>query len=778
MQRSVLVPYQAYLSFSCPVFYGVIIILAINVKIVSTINCTAGTYSSAISATNCTACAVGAYSTALGASSASVCTSCAAGTYATAVGSTSCIGTCFLIPAYTVDSACGLQYKGFGPVYYNCGKCTCPVGYRYVLEYDDKYYDEYCKLCTTGSFSSTNGPTVCSLCGPGTYSSSAGLSQCSLCSMGKYSNSSGSKVESSCILCSSGTYLSIGGASSCTACEGGKYNAATGAINCTLCDIGKYHSSTGALTSSNCTWCEAGTYSSTAGPTVCSLCSGVTYITVIGSTACSACAPGTYSTAIKRTACTNVFTWNASNYPLITPSATASLTAGAKAGSSSWLLPGNGVGITWSSWSCCTPTSGNGVWYLISGANNPATGQTFLQSIWALSSMSYITFTSGVSNDFYFPSVSKNMGFIAFELVCGTVSCGANVNFGVDLNKNGNIDFGTQAAAVAERGCGMSIGSISGRLHAADGLQTSYTGTLDSGTRWFKLRLIIDIQAETMRMDSKTLYSVTANPVYNSQWTPQISGVNASFNWGATDAQNPALWDGIMFSSCKESVRVPWFTFTTYPVIGTIFDNKSFTLQQCETGTFWVNSSFCQYCSAGSYSSATGLSVCSKCESGSFAPTEGSTSCISCESGTFGVGIGFTACVPCSIGYYSGSAGSTICSLCSAGTYTNKTSSSSCSSCQPGTYTSVESASVCSECTVGTYISAVGASANSCIECSAGTYASTTSASVCSNCMDATYTLNTGASACTTCPTCSQFGYYMADCSGGSAGICKKCVNT
>ena len=89
----------------------------------------------------------------------------------------------------------------------------------------------------------------------------------------------------------------------------------------------------------------------------------------------------------------------------------------------------------------------------------------------------------------------------------------------------------------------------------------------------------------------------------------------------------------------------------------------SSSVRVSETGTFWVNYSFCQYCSVGLYSSATGLSVCNKCETGSFAPTEGSTSCISCESGTFGVGIGSTSCVPCSIRYYSDSTGSTICSL-------------------------------------------------------------------------------------------------------------------
>jgi hypothetical protein len=330
------------------------------------------------------------------------------------------------------------------------------------------------------------------------------------------------------------------------------------------------------------------------------------------------------------------------------------------------------------------------------------------------------------------------MGFVSFELTCGTISCGASVNFGVDLNQNGNIDAGT----AAEKGCGMSMGSIAGTVNAADGTSTAYPGTLNTGTRWFKLRLLIDIQAGTMRVDSKSLYLVTGIVVNNPQWTRQISGVNAKFNWGSTNAQNPALWDGVMFTSCKESVKMPEFKFTSYPVVGTYFNNITLTLQPCEAGTFWVNSSFCQNCPVGTYSSSTGMSVCSRCTKGMYSANYGLTSCISCELGTFGIVEGSASCVPCSTGSYSNYTGATMCISCTVGTYANTASSSVCSACQPGTYASVNSSSGCSDCQIGEYTPA------------------------------------TGSTVCSQCLSCTLTGYYTTGCGGTSPGTCTLCINT
>ena len=682
--------------------------LIASLDLASAIACTAGTYASIATATHCTSCETGKYSTTVGGSASSVCVLCGTGKFSTAVGSTTCLGSC----SFSLTE-CGKDLSA-SDGFYNCERCTCAAGAYYIKDYDGKYYSEYCALCSRGLHSSING------------------------------------------------------ASTCKSCEAGKYSSETGAIVCTSCEIGKYLSLTGGSSVSNCLLCETGTYSSVIGTSTCTLCSEVTYITMSGSTECTSCAPGTYSTAIKRTGCTNTFTWSASNYPGITPAASATATQGVRSNSTSWFLPGNlnGIGIQWSSpWSCCTPTSANGVWYLISGVRNPASGQTYLQSIWASTSVSYITFTSGISNEFYFPKISRNIGFISFELECGGISCSgdpaaANVNFGVDLNNNGNIDFGT--AGAIEIGCGMSIGATSGRVHAANGTQTQYTRTLSTNTRWFGFRLILDIQAGTMRIDSKSLYFVSAtSPVNNPQWMPQISGINANFNWSALDAQNPALWNGVMFTSCKESVKVPWFTFTSYPTIGTIFNQTSLNLEVCPAGTYWINSSQCLQCPVGLYSSATAMSACSNCTPGTYSTSEGAVGCTNCLAGT-----------------YAETAASSVCSNCPIGTYSPTAAASACFSCPSGKYTSAASASMCSTltCQAGTYLSA--STAVECSICQAGTYSSDTSANMCLDCKEGTYTPEIGASVCTTCPACSLNGYYTAGCSGTAPGSCEKCVNT
>jgi hypothetical protein len=295
------------------------------------------------------------------------------------------------------------------------------------------------------------------------------------------------------------------------------------------------------------------------------------------------------------------------------------------------------------------------------------------------------------------------------------------MNFGVDLNSNSNIDAGT----VAEKGCGMSFGSrTSGSIVAADGTTTAYIANTNGvGTSWYRYRLLLDIQAGTMRVDYLSLYTtVTVN---NPQWITQIPYIDAKFNWGAINAQNPSLWNGVMFTSCKESVHMPWFIVTNYPVIGTYFNTSSLEIKLCETGTYWVNASLCQICPIGTYSSTSGASACRQCVTGSYALTSG-----------------LSACTSCAVGTYMSREGSTNCTACAAGTFADQEMASVCSDCPAGTYSSVKSASMCTSCSGNTYTPIIGA-------------------------------LN-----CTQCPLCSKRGYYMTGCSGTSSGGCDKCTNT
>ena len=380
-----------------------------------------------------------------------------------------------------------------------------------------------------------------------------------------------------------------------------------------------------------------------------------------------------------------------------------------------------------------------------------------------------------MSNEFYFPKIVSSQGFVTFEVMCGSAVCTASMNFGADLNKNSKMD----TAIATEKGCGMSFGSrSSGSVVAADGTTSSYVSNLfGAGTTWHRYRLLIDIQAGKMRVDYKSLYTTVA--VNDSQWITQIPYIDAKFNWGATTAQNPSLWDCIFFSSCKEGVHVPWFTVTIYPVIGTYFNSTSLTLQACEAGTFWINSSFCQDCPVGTYSSATGMSVCSECKTGTYALTERSSSCTYltqqvCEAGTFWTNSSF--CQDCPIGTYSSATGMSMCSKCEIGTYAPTERSSSCTLCEAGTYMSDIGAATCVPCSAGNYSGGIGST--TCTPCAVGTYANSASSSVCSICEFGKYTLFIGSVICTLCLDCSQIGYYTTGCGGSSPGSCDTCKNS
>jgi hypothetical protein len=591
-------------------------------------------------------------------------------------------------------------------------------------------------------------------CAAGTYWVNS--SYCQICQFGSFTSDSG---LSACTLCDYGTYTPIQGSTVCETCETGFYSNVVGSTTCFSCTVGTYSSE---ISSSVCSECPAGLYTANNESSMCTKCSDVSYTETTGSTACFQCPAGMYSMTSVQTSCKpNIFIWNASSYPNIIPdSRTAiSLSQGVRSNSNSWFLTGNGVGIAYSSgWLCygaaCSQTSVNGIWYLCSGINNPATYETFLQSIWSQNSISYITFTSGVNNAFYFPSIVSTLGFVAFEVMCGTATCASTILFGVDSNKNGNIDAGI----VAEKGCGMTIGSRSGTVYAADGTTAAFAaGTLGDGTTWYRTRLLLDIQTGKMRVDYKSLY--TSVDVNNPQWIPQISKVNAKFNWGATNAQNPSLWNGVMFTSCKESLHVPWFIFTVYPEVGTVFNSVSLEIEECAIGTYWVNSSNCQNCPIGTYSNEISVSACNACTAGKYTSEVSATICVSCTPGN-----------------YVSSAQSTTCKSCVAGSYTPSIEAVNCVQCSKGKYTDIVGASECSACKKGTYTSTD--SATTCLNCQAGTYSQYEGVSTCLLCSNASYTPTTGASVCIKCDLCLMDGHYMTGCKGTAPSSCEKCVNT
>ena len=227
--------------------------------------CIPGKYSNSIGLThveNCTDCAIGTASDALGRGEA--CDGCEAGQYADREG----LSLCRLCPG---------------------GK----VSQEFASE-----TDENCKVCASGS-SALAGSSECTECVPGRAGPTPGMEKCDLCPQGKYSKAGkedcfdcrpgsysayNNSLPRPCTQCQEGQYTMVSGAASCEKCPRNTYandigtakcpvcsgNSWTehqeGASSCVPCNVGQvfpYANNSGG----NCEFCMAGRYSLIAGET-------------------------------------------------------------------------------------------------------------------------------------------------------------------------------------------------------------------------------------------------------------------------------------------------------------------------------------------------------------------------------------------------------------------------------------------------------------------------------------------------------------------------------
>ena len=197
----------------------------------------------------------------------------------------------------------------------------------------------------------------------------------------------------------------------------------------------------------------------------------------------------------------------------------------------------------------------------------------------------------------------------------------------------------------------------------------------------------------------------------------------------------------------------------------------------CTPGSFstgvGLSSSLCTACMLGYYASNAGASTCTFCSPGKYASqSAASTTCLVCAAGTFAIG-GWT-CQACYMGYYSDSPGADTCQLCPPGTFNPVTGMSSCQLCALGTNTNLDSqgATTCNSCIPGTYASSLGFADYNCPGCSAGSFASGSGASACTQCSAGGYCPVGSATAPTNCAA----GTYSTVLGAVSAGNCVGCA--
>ena len=185
----------------------------------------------------------------------------------------------------------------------------------------------------------------------------------------------------------------------------------------------------------------------------------------------------------------------------------------------------------------------------------------------------------------------------------------------------------------------------------------------------------------------------------------------------------------------------------------------------------------CPFCLAGTYQTGTGMpssASCVPCAAGTFSGVVGAVlpnACLACPAGRYSAVVMATTlstCLACAAGKFSSATGAPLesgtCSSCMAGTYSSAlgaTVASACQRCQAGSYlvgTGASLASACTPCAAGSYSTALGAvTLTACTSCSTGKYSIATGAallSTCVPCLAGSFNNKTGATTCDQCTVC------------------------
>jgi hypothetical protein len=239
----------------------------------------------ASAASSCVKCMAGKYSNI---AKSCVCLNCSYGTHSTVVGASNCQicpNTLDLHATWTTTPATVVYVGGPpGPTELVCEwKCNSDLGFKLNREYWVLIGKSRPGLKPSDKDSDNDGileQEICT-CPQGYYLDTAGASaeaQCRVCPVGKYSSVPGNNASNPCLECPCGTYSPGTGASSCEPCMPGTY----------LC-------TPGASAASSCVECMTGKYSNIAKSCVCLNCCDGTYASSNKSCAlCKVCGAGEY----------------------------------------------------------------------------------------------------------------------------------------------------------------------------------------------------------------------------------------------------------------------------------------------------------------------------------------------------------------------------------------------------------------------------------------------------------------------------------------------------
>ena len=701
--------------------------------------CSAGKYAGT-SASACTPCSAGTYLTGTGFQTSAGCTAYGAGGYSTALGAVSVmtIENCF---AGTYSTGVGLQASA------SCTRCgagtySTALGAVSALTCQNCFAGTYftgtglqvsaaCTACSAGTYSGTVGASLagtCSACSAGKYSGTVGASlagTCSACSAGKYSGTVGASLSSVCTACSAGTYSGTTGASlvgTCSACSAGTYSLSAGASSleaCVVCGAGTYSLTTGASLASACTACSTGTYSGATGASLaftCSSCTAGSFSSKTGASVCSLCPSYSWSASAASKCTANLgfynlddnlkayYPFNPDGFLTDVTGITGSLTASASSPTSQ--APGPFGDSSYSAFltgSASTVAADNQ--YFTLPAFTLPNDVTICSWIWISSSITrgwnrVWDFAVGAGNSNILVGIYSTTNSLGFEVY------GVGPSLGFQTIANGAQTVNTWRHVCM---------TLSG---------TSQAACLDS-----------TCTALTMSNSRDVAVQLTSNYIGRSNWVDW-------YWYGAFDdfrIYTKAL-------TTPEMSALYAFRGDTYsPMIILACPNP------CAAGTYGgcnaQSVATCTACSAGKFSTGTGMltiAACGQCTAGTYAGTSASA-CTPCSAGTYLTGVGFqtsAGCTACGAGTYSGTSGASLVGTCLA--------------CGAGTY-ALSGRAACTPCNSGLGV------------CAAGTFARCATTGLLFSCCGAKqYYRENIDSACQTCITAGTGG----DGSGSACSLC------
>ena len=636
------------------------------------------------------------------------------------------------------------------------GVC-CNAGY-----YFREGVDSACQSCPAGTYSITGGQTACNSCPSGMFSGAGttSVTGCTACSSGS-SCSSGTKRcygSGSFQCCVTGQYFVEGTSTTCQSCATGTYGDGMGTA-CYSCDTSswKIDAATGGTVFSDLTGYKV--HSFTASGTITFTQDTVADVLVVGG------GGGGGKDAGGGGGAGAVLFYEKYKFSAAFGSYSITVGAGAPAKTDT-----AGIGSTGSDSSIASifvaKGGGGGRNLACAAGGNGGSGGGAGACSGSTVYIGGVVSSSTIPNGGYVYGTTGGAGYSStatFDSWANSGGGGGATTKGGDATSSSPGSAGLGILSVTYSGSSSTLVSLFGTAYSSVAVSNVIAGGGGGGG---------------FDYGSATISGGTGGGGAGNDCSGSCAGVAATVNTGSGgggggggSSNGGAGGSGLVlirYSLCQ-----------TCPT-GSTYTGGTCVSSACNAG-YYMSSSTCTLCPAGTYRASTGATALSDCSTCKACSTSGTTSG-SCTTGSTSDPI---TCV-CNAGYYGDGQ---LCTGCTAGKYrasTGATVVADCTDCNAGFYSASTGASLSSACvgcktcdanavTGGSCPAGSSSDAKTCT-CNAGYYGN---GQLCTGCTAGKYRASTGALAvsdCSTCKSCSTSATQVGSCAIGSTSDAITCT--